>query len=176
MHASLQTIFTKIEADRTRLLSSLSNLPDDLLTHSPAPSRWSVNQILTHIVASEKISIGYIKKKALGMDTVGNSGILEAGKLGLLKISQRLPLRYRAPRVVVDNTPPALPLPELIQQWNDVRTDIRRFIETLEDKNIRKKLYKHPVMGRLDVGQAMLFMNEHVHHHWPQVKRLLNKS
>ena len=92
----------------------------------------------------------------------------------ILKWSQRLPfLKYNAPKHVVANTPEALPLEELERRWNTERLELSAFLGTVKDKDLRKLIYKHPVAGRFDVVQCLVFMREHYHHHLPQIKRLL---
>ena len=174
MHPLLLKRFNALEADRQKLLLTLTALPQDILFHAP-PGKWSVNQILTHLLTSEKLSLLYMRKKSLGIQTVSNSGTREALKLIILKASQRLPLKFKAPGILIEHTPEALPLPQAIEQWNAVRNDLRKFLEGIADQNIRKMIYKHPVVGMLDVMQAMAFFHEHIHHHWPQVKNLLKK-
>ncbi len=140
----------------------------------PSPAKWSIAQILTHIVTSEKLSIGYMKKKMLGIDQLNNSGIAGSLRFTLLQLSQRIPvLKFRAPKVVLTNTPQALPIDELISQWDALRNDLKSLLESIEEKNVKKAIYKHPLAGRLDAAQATAFFYEHIHHHWPQIKRLL---
>ena len=163
MHPLLLKQFNKLEADRQKLLLALTPLSHDaILFHAP-PGKWSVNQIVTHLLTSERLSLLYMRKKSLGIQNVGNSGIRESVKLMVLKVSQRLPLKYKAPGILA------------IEQWNAVRNDLRKFLEGIADQNIRKMIYKHPVVGMLDVMQAMAFFHEHIHHHWPQVESLLKK-
>lgn len=175
MHPLLLKQFNSLEADRQKLLLTLTALPDETILFEAPTGKWSVNQILTHLLTSERLSVLYMRKKSLGIDAIGDSGIRESIKLIVLKISQRLPLKYKAPSILTEHTPEALPLPQVIQQWDRVRSDLRNFLEGVADKNIRKNIYKHPVVGMLDVMQAMTFFHEHIHHHWPQVKSLLKK-
>lgn len=92
----------------------------------------------------------------------------------LLQLSQRIPiLKFKAPNVVVANTPQALPFDELVSQWDELRNDLKAILESIEEKNVKKAIYKHPLAGRLDAAQATAFFYEHMHHHWPQIKRLL---
>ncbi|SKC75922.1 DinB family protein [Ohtaekwangia koreensis] len=172
MHPKLRIRFEQIETDRKKLLNELIALNEDILWKAPQ-GKWSINQILTHIMVSEKLSVLYMRKKSHGVDQLDNSGALESFKVLVLKASQRLPIKYSAPKVLIENTPDALPLQELIRQWDSVRDVLRNLLEKIAEKNIRKKIYKHPVVGRLDVLQAMAFFHEHIHHHWPQVKHLL---
>jgi len=131
------------------LLAGLMHTPHDKLNYSPS-GKWSVSQILTHLVTSERMSLIYMKKKSQDIDQVDNSILIESFKLLALKMSQRLPLRYKAPRVLVE---PML-LPAVIKKWNTVRMDLYTFPEAMHEENIRKKIYKHPIAGRLDVLQA----------------------
>jgi hypothetical protein len=93
----------------------------------------------------------------------------------LLKISQRLPLKYKAPTHVIANTPQSLSLNEIKLKWSGAREEMRNFLEAIPDSNIKKKIFKHPVVGYLDVVQAITFMREHLHHHLPQIERLLKE-
>jgi hypothetical protein len=114
-----------------------------------------------------------MKKKALGIDTLADSGIRQAVLSTLLKVSQRIPFRYKAPKAIVDNTPETLSLSELISSWDKSRNNLKSFLETIDDKHVRRIIFKHPIGGRLDAKQAMEFMYEHINHHLPQIKSLL---
>lgn len=118
-----------------------------------------------------------MKKKMLGIDQLRNSGIAGSLRFTLLQLSQRIPnLKFRAPNVVMANTPQALPMDELISQWDALRNDLKALLESIEEKNVKKAIYKHPLAGRLDAAQATTFFCEHARHHWPQIKRLMDKS
>ena len=173
MHADLDRIFQRLENERNQVLAEIEKMPPARYTLSTG-KKWSIAQILTHLLTSEKLSVGYMKKKSLGMNSIQNSGLIEELRYALLKISQRISfLKYRAPKVVVENTPPPLPFDELKREWQRLRDDLRNFLETIGDENISKKIYKHPVAGRLNVKQAIGFFGEHFNHHLPQIKRLL---
>lgn len=95
----------------------------------------------------------------------------------LLQFSQRIPnLKFRAPNVIMASTPRALPVDELISQWDALRNDLKLLLESIEEKNVKKAIYKHPLAGRLDAAQATAFFYEHIYHHWPQIKRLMDRS
>ncbi|HEY5919711.1 MAG TPA: hypothetical protein VIU13_19965, partial [Chryseolinea sp.] len=64
-------------------------------------------------------------------------------------------------------------LEELERRWTLIRMELRQFLDTIEATNMRKLIYKHPVAGRFNVIQCLMFMREHYHHHLPQIKRLL---
>jgi hypothetical protein len=94
-------------------------------------------------------------------------------RYALLKISQRLPLKYKAPESVVSNTPEAMPFAELHASWDSTRHELAQFLDSITDSNVNKLIYKHPVAGRFDIIHCLMFMREHYLHHLPQIKRLL---
>ena len=172
MNASLEKIFNELEKQRENIYHKIADLSSDQYSRS-VNGKWSIGQILTHLMTSERLSLLYMKKKSLGIKNLNDSGSLESFKSFLLKISQRLPFRFSAPKFLIANTPAALDKEDLQQKWVKSRLELKNFLEKIEDQNVRKKIYKHPVAGRLDAGQAMIFFCEHVRHHLPQIKRLL---
>ncbi len=165
-----------MEHDRIELLGKLKQYPEEILDGSPTSGRWSVNQILSHLITSERLTLIYLKKKSLGVDQLANSGIMEDLKMVVLKVSQRLPLRFRAPELVVKNTPAPAPIQELEVRWDVLRREFRDFLETVKKENLSKLIYKHPVAGRLNVIQCVVFMREHFQHHLPQINRVVRNK
>ncbi len=177
MNSDFLSIYNKLERQRNEIFDQVKNLSVERFNHTPSEGKWSISQILTHILVAEQLSVGYMKKKALGIDQLKDSGILEVLRLGLLKVSQRLPsIKYKAPNVVLANTPPAFPIGELISRWETHHKELKNFLDSIQDKNVRKVIYKHPLAGRLDARQAMVFFREHINHHLPQIRRLLNQD
>lgn len=174
MNSVLKIHFDRLEQERITLLTTLATFPESTLSSTPAEGKWSIDQILIHLLTSEQLTLAYLKKKSLGIDQLGNSGLSASIRMHILKWSQRLPLlKYRAPRYVVANTPQAVPLRELEQRWQKVRMELGQFLETIKDSDAHKLIYKHPVAGRFDAVQCLMFMREHYLHHLPQIKRLL---
>lgn len=177
MNQHLRRIFQKLESARKNFEHQFSSVSDDDWNFSPRPGKWSIAQVFTHLVTSENLSLGYMKKKAQGIEQAGSSGLPEAVKMIVLIISQRLPmLKFKAPKVVIDHTPPAMGRQELFAAWEKSRLELKHFLEGITDAHVRKLIYKHPVAGRLDVRQALVFFGEHIRHHRPQLMRLLHKK
>lgn len=173
MNHQLLNHFGKCETDRVKLILELSGYPETRLAHKPTSERWSVNQILIHLLTSEQMTLAYLKKKSLGVDQVRDSGPIESLKILLLILSQRLPMKFKAPGVLVAHTPATVPLAILAPQWETLRREMQDFLETIRDEHLNRLIYKHPVAGRLDVIQCLSFMREHFRHHLSQIKLLL---
>lgn len=173
MEQKLKRIFTEAEHERHALIELIrqkckGNVPQ------PPLNKWSITQILSHLMMSERMSFQYMKKKYLGINEAPESGLLQELKLQLLIVSQRLPIKYKAPAVLGEGEPPEITLAEAETQWNALREEIASFLEKFDDKTVKKNVYKHPIAGRLNVIQAIRFFQEHMRHHVPQIKRQLS--
>jgi uncharacterized damage-inducible protein DinB len=171
MNNQLQKLFEKLEDQRENITQDISKISDRQF-HFSKNGKWSIAQILAHVISAEKLSLDYMKKKSLGINALDNSGIIESLKSLVLQISQRIPMKYRAPRYVIENTPPPISFEDLKKRWASLRSEMANFLDTISEQNVRKKIYKHPVAGRLDARQALTFFREHIIHHLPQIKRL----
>jgi uncharacterized damage-inducible protein DinB len=177
MHSSFQKLFTAIELQRQKTLDSVRHLTEGQLNKTAGPDKWSAAQILSHIIAGERMSVLYIKKKIQGITQATDTGIWEEVKINLLKLSQRLPgLKFRAPRSVIEHTTLYTDLPTIIKEWDQVRDEFRQLLETIPDQYINRRIYRHVRAGYLNVRHALLFFREHIIHHTPQIKRLLNQN
>lgn len=174
MDIHFQKAYSKLEHQRELIISMIINLPEAVYKNSPS-GKWSIAQIVTHLLTSERLSVGYMRKKSLGIDKLKDSGLKQMVVSGILKISQRIPLRYNAPGVIVENTPEALSVDEIINHWKKSRSDLKEFLESIDERHSRRLIFKHPIAGMLDASQAMKFMYEHINHHLPQIQRLLNQ-
>ncbi|GAB1445735.1 hypothetical protein MASR2M41_14560 [Flammeovirgaceae bacterium] len=172
MNTLLNQLFTSIEAHRHQLLDRAKKAPDRFNTN-PGNNKWSIHQILAHLVSAEKLSVQYLRKKIQGIDLAEDSGWVESVKMVVLKISQRLPLKFNAPKPVVALTATYLSLDELTADWNATREALKNVLEEIEDHQTKRMIFKHPAVGKLNIAQALEFMEEHVAHHLPQVNRLL---
>lgn len=150
----------------------IEDLPEEKYATS-INGKWSIAQIIAHLLVSESMSVGYMKKKSLGIEALRDSGLKQEILSLILKISQRGPFRFNAPNVVVENTPQTLSREEAVKRWDKSRNELREFLETISDKHSRKLIYKHPIAGMLNTEQALKFLYEHVNHHLPQILRLL---
>jgi hypothetical protein len=172
MTPKLQSVFNETETTRKNVLQLVKNMPEEKFFQSPE-GKWSVSQILSHLIIAETLSLQYMKKKSLGLKDIDDTGFMENAKFLLLKIAQRLPIKYKAPAVLREKAPTNIPYNEIVRRWDQLRGEVKDFLEKFDDKSVNKKVYKHVVAGRLNVVQAIAFFNEHINHHLPQIKRLL---
>ncbi len=172
MHPRLEYLYERIESQRQKLLQPLLKLSNEKLNGHPT-DKWSINQIVAHLIAAERLSVGYISKKIQGIETLADTGLVDELKMVLLVLSQRLPLKFKAPKVVVENTTQENDLKKLEEEWDTVRADLKKLLEQIEDDQVRRKILKHVRMGMINIQHTLRFFGEHVGHHKPQIDVLL---
>lgn len=171
MNYKLRVQFDRLEKARHDVIKLISPI-DETDFMKEKGNKWSLGQILIHIVTSEKLALQYMRKKSLGVDSLKDSGFFEPMKLMILKFSQRLPIKYKVPKAIREKTPQPVPKAELIRLWGESRSELRKFLESIEDKNVNKKIFKHPIAGMFNASQGIAFLREHLLHHKPQILRL----
>ena len=176
MHAQLQTVFDSMEQEKNLLIDHVSERTTEEYFRVPAPGKWSVAQIMTHLMVAEQLSLRYMKKKSLGINDVKDSGLLQELTFQFYDVLQRLPIKLRAPKTILDHTPEPLSLADLKTQWGNFRSELKIFLTTIQDQHIRRMIYKHAFAGRLDAIQALRFFITHIHHHRPQIDRIMRSS
>ena len=177
MNPVLNKLYTKIENQRSDLLLGVRQLTQEQLIRNAAPGKWSIAEILSHIITAELISVQYIQKKLLGIQTLPDSGFFAELKISLLWISQRVPgLKFKAPRYVVEHTPKYQDLAQITQEWDRVRSELHLLLEKVPDPLVKRLIYKHARAGYLNIQHALIFFHEHIVHHTPQIKKLVRSA
>ena len=174
MNSILQSHFDLIEKQKDDILNAVKPLTEAERNLPPHPGKWSINQIIAHLITAEKMTLSYMQKKVLAIDKTKNAGLLEELKMVVLYLSQRLPLKFNAPNAIVERTTNYGSLDQIEKDWQAIRKDLRNFYASLRDDQINRKIYKHIIAGRLSAKHSLIFIHEHSLHHLPQVKRLIN--
>jgi uncharacterized damage-inducible protein DinB len=164
--------FQELEKQREQLMSQIISLTEKQI-NDHEPGKWSIAEILSHLISSEQLSVNYLNKKILGIADTSNTGLAEEMKMIIFVISQRLPLKFKAPKKVVDNTPQYNTLEGLTTAWSSSRQELFKVLEKFDDHQLKKKIFRHPLVGMLNIQQTLRFFNEHIIHHTPQIKRQL---
>lgn len=173
MNSTIQKRFDLIESQRIELLQLLKKIPSEKLNFQPE-GKWSINHIVAHMIAAERLSVMYLTKKIQAINEVEDTGLVEELKMIGLIISQRLPFKFKAPKIVVEHTAKDQDLAQLEGEWIKVRADLKKLLEKISDNHIKRSIYKHVRAGKLNIQHALIFFGEHVIHHRPQINKLLS--
>ncbi len=93
----------------------------------------------------------------------------------VVKYALRYKKKIKAPAVIT--TPTADVSYETVKQdWEQDRQRLSQFLEKLPEAAKDKEIFRHPIVGMMNIYHTLAFMREHVLHHIAQVKRLETAS
>lgn len=169
MDPKLKYAFDQFEASRLDLFAYVDTIPEEKLHFKKSEDVWSPIQIMNHVADAEESSVKYMNKKLKHTTTWNESGWKASMRYALLKLSFYLPFKYKAPSVLKapDNH---LSLQETKDNWEKIRADMSLLLESLNEKQVKAELFKHPIVGRMNIYQALSFMHAHLDRHKAQVK------
>lgn len=173
MSTNLRQQLDRLETQRIALFSRVDDLDDDTLNRSPAEGQWSIIQVLSHLATAEKLSLVGIRKKLADRSGLHKAGIVEGLKSLVLTVALRLPLRIKAP-ARSSTVPERQDLEATRREWDEVRADWRETIDSFPPELVDQTIFKHPVVGPLNIAQALRFMYNHVDRHSKQIDRILH--
>ena len=160
-----------LEERRRHLFDRLEGLDQDFLNRPPGEGRWSMIQVMCHLIRAEELSLSYIQKKVdkpEGLPDVTVSGWL---RVLALAVVLRSPLRVKAPAAAAD-VPEREDLAKTRRRWDEVRSQWRTLVERFPPELERKGVLRHPFVGRMTLSQALAFTAEHVRHHEKQIEAI----
>lgn len=160
----------RIEQVRSSLIEKVKHLDNEQLTLAPSEGKWSILQIIEHLVLAER-------------DVLGNPSIIERRKpyqqnwknvfgyyivIGILRsiIKVPVPTRSMIPRGKKS-------LEELIADWDENHAALKTHLK-LEAEGKRNGVYfKHPVSGPVTTKQALTMLEVHLNRHIKQINAIL---
>ena len=166
-----------LDKELDELFTKLKNFDNSALNQKPADGGWSVIQVLHHLILAEGGSARYIKKKLSFNPKLGKAGFMAAWRLLVVNVSFMLPIKYKAPKGVGDESlPGSAELETTRATWQAQREELRQLLSELPDTYFDKELYKHPLAGKMSLNQMLKFFRVHIRRHQPQINRLLKKA
>lgn len=154
---------------RSALLDELGALDPAMLVAKPLAGKWSMLEIVEHLVVAEK---------AVFQGMPDPSQLRERPRRLKDRVSYAIVvcvLRYGIPVQVP--SPAMIPkgnrsLGELRRLWDDNQEWLRAYIDGLDQKDISSAVFRHPIAGPLSVEQALHMDQVHLDTHLRQIRRL----
>jgi uncharacterized damage-inducible protein DinB len=170
MHSRLEEVLSYLDSQRAALHGAVELVPAELRNQQPGPDRWSVAQVLEHLVMIEKrIGMGLTKWVSDARD----------GELGpeteTSSVMGTLPLDLVVDRSQRRNAPEEVrPGGEIdaAAAWaalEKTRATLRAGVVAGDGLALGEVIQKHPVLGPINIYQWVLFVGSHEGRHTAQV-------
>lgn len=172
MKAQLEKQFRQLEEERKKLFAELKNYNDDIINKKPAPEKWSVAEVIAHLITAEEMSLKYLMKKSQDTSREGKEGLKHKWRWLLVQIVFTFNIKFKAPEIVA----PKLEyqsLANLEMQWQQLREQTRSKLQELSEEETRKTLWRHAIAGKMNLYHMMQFFGVHSRRHQKQIERTL---
>ena len=170
MHTEIEKRWRKLEESKRMMEETIAEKTCD--AHLQLNDSWSIAQVVEHLLSSEGGTLGYMKKKSSGgWDILEDATVEHHEKSAAINARLESDERYKAPDVLPEpgNT---TSLEALLTRWNLLRDELYHFILTIDSKHFNKLVFRQPAAGMLTILHALDFMEAHLRHHLPQIKRI----
>ena len=175
MEVKVKKKFEALKAQKKYVLELIDQLTENQANEGVIKGKWSVAQIIYHLYLVEKHTFEAISKRLQFNRPDEKTGFKQAYRMLLLQIALALPRKYKAPSVVSDNIPEHNEMTTLLDDWKKTRDAYELLYNAQPPDKLQVKLFKHPVIGYINLLQTLDFIKAHHEHHLPQLKHLLSK-
>jgi len=167
---ALQARLQLIEAKRIRLQQRLSGLEPHVVTARPRPDKWSILEIVEHLVLSERAVFGPLD--GLEQRTPRERSLRNRALYWVVMFILHFDIPVKVPSAAL--------LPEgtrsvesLWAQWQASHTALRRWVEASDARVQRHALFSHPVAGPMTMADTLRMLDVHLDRHIRQIDGLM---
>lgn len=166
-----QVLNNKLE----KLFERLSEFSNEQLNQKVIDGKWSINENIYHLILAEKGTEKYIRTKTSYPDTLVSVNILSRIKSFVLESFLKLGVSYKGPAIVTENFPENFDFKELKKDWINSRKSFLEYTQTLNDEILSKGIFRHAIIGRMDIYMTLHFFKFHFDHHKKIIHKLESK-
>jgi uncharacterized damage-inducible protein DinB len=175
MNSEIAPIFKQYEKSKLDLFADLDKLDSSLMNKKVNEKTWSVVQVMNHLIEAEMNTIKYVNKKLSGNTTLPKSGLGSLARYLILRIAFVIPFaKYKAPPVL--SVPSNDDTYEVAKNnWLNVLDEMKNLIEKLDERQLKSEIFKHPVVGKMNMIQSLKFIQTHFNRHEIQINQILKQ-
>ena len=175
--SEVEKLVQEVQAARQRVVASVRGLSVAQGDFKPAPARWSVSEVLEHLVLAEHLGIVFIWKASLGYrqgTAYGEGASVNRG----LSIEQVVEQTWKAREEAPPGATPRLggPLPYWVAALEACQPVLEQLADELEGLDLSAVIYPHFLSGPLDARQRLEFLRFHLDRHREQIEAIKQEA
>jgi hypothetical protein len=165
----LRRILGRLDSTHAKLLAIVNPLDSGLYNQRLTDNEWSVAEILQHLYLAEERVVADLEKGRAGNPVrVGPLRRL----IPTVIVSWRL-VRVKAPRAVTPTDAPDKDV--VLENYAAVRKRLKGLCTTHGKQKLRRTVFKHPFLGKMNGVAAVSMIGYHELRHYKQIRELLLK-
>ena len=161
-----------LNRERLGLLNRLANIAPDELYRKPDPQRWSLVQVLQHLVLAEREVLQHLPDLADLVPRKQYPYHFISYAVVLLVLKWGIPVPVPSSAMVSDGN---TTLTRIRAQWDRNFEWLTAYVNGLSIETARQAVFIHPVCGPLTISQALYMDRLHLSVHTRQINRMLQQ-
>ena len=169
MHRTLEARVQEWGGRRHTLIDNVEKLSPERLVAKPLPGKWSVIEIVEHLVRADRDVLQDLPSPADLVDR--RRGLKDRVRYPLVMfvLACHIPAKVPSPRMLPQG---GAALPDLRRQWEEMHQWLRSYAEGLDRHALTRAVFAHPIAGPLTLEQALHMGGLHLATHSRQIRRL----
>jgi hypothetical protein len=155
------------DARRNALLDEVEALEPETLTARPLAGKWSILEIVEHLVLAERVVFQGLPDPAQLKARKPRPEQRVRHFLVLFVLRTGIPVGVASPAM---NPEGGRSLAELRRLWDEDKAWLLACIDHLGPQGIHKAVLKHPIAGPISIPQAVVMSRIHLERHIRQIR------
>ncbi len=169
MERALETRL-RLGFDRRRmLLDEVERLSPERLVAKPFPGKWSILEIVEHLVVSDREVLQGLPNPSQLVDRKRGLKDRVAYPFVMLVLACHLPVKVPSPLYLPRGE---CSLAILRREWDEIQQWLRSYVHGLGPADWSRAVFRHPIAGPLTVLQFVHMAELHLATHTRQIRRL----
>lgn len=162
-----------LDIDRKALLDELRQFSMDTLARKPGEDRWSILEIVEHMVLAERTILKNLPDSELTTDEPQSLKSRVLYPIVVFVLSRKIPVKVPARSMLPKGKSS---LEELSGRWDENFGWLKSHLKDLGPGEHRLAIFSHPVVGPIDTAQTVKMARLHFDIHRRQIRTLLDSN
>lgn len=172
----IQRQLEQLDQSMEQLFEYLSQFSHEELNQQPPDGGWSALMVVQHLFLAEEYAGAYLRKKLSFDPNLAKTGVRTRLRSALLGAYFLSPFKRKAPEAIGDDVlEGTYQLDAMQEKWQELRRQLRDYLDTLPAARFKEEAYKHPFVGRLSISGMLSFFQGHFNRHRRQIVRTLKQ-
>ena len=169
----IQTRYDSLSLKFEALLQRLDSQPDETLSFKAGPDKWSVVEVVEHLVIAETGLLEALSTN-IPVSTLDPAAQTPEKHQRVIKVMQR-DIEVDVPHESLEPQG-RIPLADLLSQWNDIRQKLPGLLAQIKPETEDDSVFRHPYGGPLNIADTLEFFEVHFDNHMRHIDRILAQA
>jgi hypothetical protein len=169
VQAQYDSLKLKLEA----LLQRLDSLTDEMLSFKAGPDKWSIIQVIEHLVIAEKDLLQQLSIN-IPASTLDPEAKTPEKHQTVIKVMER-DIEVDVPHESLEPHG-NIALEDLRRQWKNIREKLPGLLAEIKPDKKEDPVFQHPYGGPLDIADTLQFFEVHFDNHMRHIDKILAQA